>query len=137
MANTDTNADCLLFCPGLFSSSFFAYFSFFNLSLSLSAPLCTQCAFSQLTLAFRCDQYTLSQRLQAEEHARNKAEENLQLELQRGKEAIEVTGQLQKVNDVAAGVTTQGQRGNDGGNYSRGNVATEVTTQGQRGSGGH
>ncbi|XP_031422875.1 inositol 1,4,5-triphosphate receptor associated 2 isoform X2 [Clupea harengus] len=46
-------------------------------------------AFSQLTVAFRCDQYTLSQRLQAEEHARNKAEENLQLELQRGKEAVE------------------------------------------------
>ncbi|XP_048097539.1 inositol 1,4,5-triphosphate receptor associated 2 isoform X2 [Alosa alosa] len=47
-------------------------------------------AFSQLTLAFRCDQYTLSQRLQAEEHARNKAEENLQLELQRGKDAVEL-----------------------------------------------
>ncbi|KAL2103330.1 hypothetical protein ACEWY4_000198 [Coilia grayii] len=46
-------------------------------------------AFSQLALAFRCDQYTLDQRLQTEEHARNKAEENLHLELQRGKEAIE------------------------------------------------
>ncbi|XP_062396161.1 inositol 1,4,5-triphosphate receptor associated 2-like [Sardina pilchardus] len=51
-------------------------------------------AFSQLTLAFRCDQYTLSQRLQAEEHARNKAEENLQLELQRGKEAVEVLKEM-------------------------------------------
>ncbi|XP_063065732.1 inositol 1,4,5-triphosphate receptor associated 2 isoform X3 [Engraulis encrasicolus] len=48
-----------------------------------------ECAFSQLALAFRCDQYTLDQRLQAEEHARNKAEENMTLELQRGKEAIE------------------------------------------------
>ncbi|XP_036433871.1 inositol 1,4,5-triphosphate receptor associated 1 [Colossoma macropomum] len=41
-------------------------------------------AFSQLALAFRCDQYTLDQRLQAEEHARNNAEENLMLEVERG-----------------------------------------------------
>ncbi|KAK2851337.1 hypothetical protein Q5P01_007613 [Channa striata] len=46
-------------------------------------------AFSQIALAFRCDQYTLKQRLQAEEHARNLAEENVQLELTRGRETLE------------------------------------------------
>ncbi|XP_069545002.1 inositol 1,4,5-triphosphate receptor associated 2 [Brachyistius frenatus] len=46
-------------------------------------------AFSQLSLAFRCDQYTLKQRLQAEEHARNLAEENIQLELTLGRETLE------------------------------------------------
>lgn len=51
---------------------------------------CSQTAFSQITLAFRCDQYTLKQRLQAEEHARNLAEENVQLELSRGRETLEV-----------------------------------------------
>lgn len=49
-----------------------------------------QTAFSQIALAFRCDQYTLKQRLQAEEHARNLAEENIQLELTRGRETLEV-----------------------------------------------
>lgn len=49
-----------------------------------------QTAFSQIALAFRCDQYTLKQRLQAEEHARNLAEENIQLELSRGRETLEV-----------------------------------------------
>ncbi|RVE70457.1 hypothetical protein OJAV_G00064870 [Oryzias javanicus] len=47
-------------------------------------------AFSQIALAFRCDQYTLKQRLQAEEHARNLAEENIQLELSRGRETLEM-----------------------------------------------
>lgn len=47
-------------------------------------------AFSQIALSFRCDQYTLKQRLQAEEHARNLAEENIQLELSRGRETLEV-----------------------------------------------
>ncbi|KAM6981973.1 uncharacterized protein LKV04_012664 [Tautogolabrus adspersus] len=47
-------------------------------------------AFSQITMAFRCDQYTLKQRLQAEEHARNLAEENVQLELNRGRETLEM-----------------------------------------------
>ncbi|XP_037391487.1 inositol 1,4,5-triphosphate receptor associated 1 isoform X2 [Pygocentrus nattereri] len=46
-------------------------------------------AFSQLALAFRCDQYTLDQRLQAEEHARNNAEENLMLEVERGQDLLE------------------------------------------------
>ncbi|XP_024914816.1 protein MRVI1 isoform X2 [Cynoglossus semilaevis] len=47
-------------------------------------------AYSQIALAFRCDQYTLKQRLQAEEHSRNLAEENIQLELSRGRETLEV-----------------------------------------------
>ncbi|KAM4737733.1 uncharacterized protein FYW61_005107 isoform 2-T2 [Anableps anableps] len=46
-------------------------------------------AFSQIALAFRCDQYTLKQRLQSEEHARNLAEENIHLELTRGRETLE------------------------------------------------
>ncbi|KAF7654269.1 hypothetical protein LDENG_00071600 [Lucifuga dentata] len=46
-------------------------------------------AFSQIALAFRCDQYTLKQRLQVEEHAWNLAEENIQLELSRGRETLE------------------------------------------------
>ncbi|XP_054905937.1 inositol 1,4,5-triphosphate receptor associated 2 isoform X2 [Poeciliopsis prolifica] len=46
-------------------------------------------AFSQISLAFRCDQYTLKQRLQSEEHARNLAEENVHLELSRGRESLE------------------------------------------------
>ncbi|CAL1606062.1 unnamed protein product [Knipowitschia caucasica] len=49
-----------------------------------------EAAFSQITLAFRCDQYTLKQRLQAEEHARNLAEENVHLELARGRETLEM-----------------------------------------------
>ncbi|XP_077368350.1 inositol 1,4,5-triphosphate receptor associated 2 isoform X2 [Festucalex cinctus] len=46
--------------------------------------------FTQIALAFRCDQYTLKQRLQAEEHARNLAEENVLLELSRGRETLEL-----------------------------------------------
>ncbi|CAL8368439.1 unnamed protein product [Lota lota] len=46
-------------------------------------------AFCQITLAFRTDQYTLKQRLQAEEHARNLAEENVEQELCRGRETLE------------------------------------------------
>ncbi|XP_077408876.1 uncharacterized protein LOC144039417 isoform X2 [Vanacampus margaritifer] len=45
--------------------------------------------FTQIALSFRCDQYTLKQRLQAEEHARNLAEENVLLELSRGRETLE------------------------------------------------
>nr|XP_020476371.1 protein MRVI1-like [Monopterus albus] len=48
-----------------------------------------EAAFLQIALAFRSDQYTLKQRLQAEEHARNLAEENIQLELSRGRETLE------------------------------------------------
>ncbi|CAL8323366.1 unnamed protein product [Merluccius merluccius] len=46
-------------------------------------------AFCQITLAFRTDQYTLKQRLQVEEHARNLAEENVQQELSQGRETLE------------------------------------------------
>ncbi|XP_067268776.1 inositol 1,4,5-triphosphate receptor associated 2 [Pseudorasbora parva] len=46
-------------------------------------------AFSQLSLAFRCDQFTLCQRLETEEHARDNAEDNLKLEVERGMEVIE------------------------------------------------
>nr|XP_033485820.1 lymphoid-restricted membrane protein isoform X2 [Epinephelus lanceolatus] len=49
-----------------------------------------EAAFSQIAMAFHCDQYTLKQRLQAEEHARNLAEENIQLELTRGRETLEM-----------------------------------------------
>lgn len=59
-------------------------------SCHLQKCVCFETAFSQITLAFRCDQYTLKQRLQAEEHARNLAEENVQLELARGRETLEV-----------------------------------------------
>ncbi|XP_062302512.1 uncharacterized protein si:ch73-352p18.4 isoform X2 [Osmerus eperlanus] len=45
--------------------------------------------FSKLAMAFRCDQYTLSQRLQAEEHDRVIAQENLTLELQRARDSLE------------------------------------------------
>ncbi|TNN82873.1 Lymphoid-restricted membrane protein [Liparis tanakae] len=47
-------------------------------------------AFSHIALASRCDQYTLTQRLQAEEHARNLAEDNVRLELTRGRETLEM-----------------------------------------------
>ncbi|XP_028849517.1 protein MRVI1 isoform X2 [Denticeps clupeoides] len=45
--------------------------------------------FCQYALAFRNDQYTLRERLRAEERARRNAEESLQLELQRGRDALE------------------------------------------------
>ncbi|XP_059378796.1 inositol 1,4,5-triphosphate receptor associated 2 [Carassius carassius] len=48
-----------------------------------------EAAFSQLSLAFRCDQYTLCQRLEMEEHARDNAEDNLKLEVERGMEVLE------------------------------------------------
>ncbi|XP_051758354.1 inositol 1,4,5-triphosphate receptor associated 2 isoform X2 [Ctenopharyngodon idella] len=48
-----------------------------------------EAAFSRLSLAFRCDQFTLCQRLETEEHARDNAEDNLKLEVERGMEIIE------------------------------------------------
>ncbi|XP_073675870.1 uncharacterized protein [Garra rufa] len=48
-----------------------------------------EAAFSRLSLAFRCDQYTLCQRLETEEHARNNAEDNLKMEVERGMEVLE------------------------------------------------
>ncbi|XP_031701703.1 lymphoid-restricted membrane protein [Anarrhichthys ocellatus] len=53
-----------------------------------------EAAFSQIAVASRCDQYTLKQRLQAEEHARNLAEDNIQLELTRGRETLETLKDL-------------------------------------------
>ncbi|TRY60097.1 hypothetical protein DNTS_012005 [Danionella cerebrum] len=46
-------------------------------------------AFSRLCLAFHCDHHTLCQRLEMEEHARNNAEDNLKLEVERGMEVLE------------------------------------------------
>ncbi|XP_064161848.1 inositol 1,4,5-triphosphate receptor associated 2 isoform X3 [Anguilla rostrata] len=46
-------------------------------------------SFVQLALAFRCDQYTLKRRLQAEEHDRSVAEENLHQELERTKDTLQ------------------------------------------------
>ncbi|KAM9830103.1 uncharacterized protein ACBT44_005132 isoform 2-T2 [Syngnathus typhle] len=65
--------------------------------------------FTQIALAFRCDQYTLKQRLQAEEHARNLAEENVLLELSRGRETLEklelsldiLTGTVERISNTA------------------------------------
>ncbi|XP_048065519.1 inositol 1,4,5-triphosphate receptor associated 2 isoform X1 [Megalobrama amblycephala] len=48
-----------------------------------------EAAFSRLSVAFRCDQFTLCQRLETEEHARDNAEDNLKLEVERGMEIIE------------------------------------------------
>ncbi|XP_045561741.1 inositol 1,4,5-triphosphate receptor associated 1 isoform X3 [Salmo salar] len=46
-------------------------------------------AFTQLALAFRCDQYTLTQRLQAEEHDRTVAQENFILELDQTRSTLQ------------------------------------------------
>ncbi|XP_058617913.1 uncharacterized protein si:ch73-352p18.4 isoform X1 [Onychostoma macrolepis] len=47
-------------------------------------------AFTQIAVGFHCDQYTLTQRLQAERHDRSVAEENLQRELRQSKEMLQV-----------------------------------------------
>ncbi|XP_039538086.1 inositol 1,4,5-triphosphate receptor associated 2 isoform X3 [Pimephales promelas] len=47
-------------------------------------------AFTQFALGFGCDQYTLTQRLQAEHHERVVAEENLQRELLHTQEMLQV-----------------------------------------------
>ncbi|KAG2468502.1 MICA2 monooxygenase, partial [Polypterus senegalus] len=47
-------------------------------------PHPVQTAFAQLSLAFKCDQYTLKKRLQVEERARDVAEENIKRELEAG-----------------------------------------------------
>ncbi|KAL6464162.1 hypothetical protein MHYP_G00264790 [Metynnis hypsauchen] len=49
-----------------------------------------ECAVGQFVMAFHCDQYTLTQRLRAEEHDRTVALENLQLELQHTRDALQV-----------------------------------------------
>ncbi|XP_048858912.1 inositol 1,4,5-triphosphate receptor associated 2 [Brienomyrus brachyistius] len=50
--------------------------------------------FLQLASAFRCDQHTLQKRLRAEEHARNVAEWNVQLELEQGRDALQALKDL-------------------------------------------
>ncbi|XP_059424890.1 uncharacterized protein si:ch73-352p18.4 isoform X1 [Carassius carassius] len=47
-------------------------------------------AFTQIAVGFHCDQYTLTQRLQAEQHERCVAEENLQRELRQSREMLQV-----------------------------------------------
>ncbi|XP_035802949.2 inositol 1,4,5-triphosphate receptor associated 1 isoform X2 [Amphiprion ocellaris] len=69
-----------------------------------------EAAFTQISLAFRCDQYTLKQRLQAEEHARNLAEENVQLELSRGRETLEEARVSRAVELMVAHVETLRRR---------------------------
>lgn len=57
-----------------------------------SRPLTPQSAFAHLSLAFRCDMFTLQQRVQVEKRARDAAEENIQEELGQCRAALEVGG---------------------------------------------
>ncbi|XP_043079613.1 inositol 1,4,5-triphosphate receptor associated 2 isoform X2 [Puntigrus tetrazona] len=47
-------------------------------------------AFTQIAVGFHCDQYTLTQRLQAERHERSVADDNLQRELRQSREMLQV-----------------------------------------------
>ncbi|NXR62917.1 LRMP protein, partial [Rhadina sibilatrix] len=51
-----------------------------------------QAAFAHLALAFRCDTFTLQQRVQVEKRARDAAEENIQEELGQCRAALERLG---------------------------------------------
>lgn len=51
-----------------------------------------QAAFAHLALAFRCDVFTLRQRVQVEKRARDAAEENIREELGQCRAALEVGG---------------------------------------------
>ncbi|NWR21404.1 LRMP protein, partial [Emberiza fucata] len=55
-------------------------------------PLTLQAAFAHLALAFRCDVFTLQQRVQVERRARDAAEENIQEELGQCRAALERLG---------------------------------------------
>ncbi|NXA06886.1 LRMP protein, partial [Sapayoa aenigma] len=55
-------------------------------------PLTPQAAFAHLALAFRCDMFTLQQRVQVEKRARDAAEENIQEELGQCRAAMERLG---------------------------------------------
>ncbi|NXC54460.1 LRMP protein, partial [Aleadryas rufinucha] len=55
----------------------------------LPAP---QAAFAHLALAFRCDMFTLQQRVEVEKRARDAAEENIQEELGQCRDALERLG---------------------------------------------
>lgn len=57
-----------------------------------SCPPTPQAAFAHLALAFRCDTFTLQQRVQVEKRARDAAEENIQEELGQCRAALEVGG---------------------------------------------
>ncbi|NXU10289.1 LRMP protein, partial [Pardalotus punctatus] len=52
-----------------------------------------QAAFAHLALAFRCDMFTLQQRVEVEKRARDAAEENIQEELGQCRAALERLGQ--------------------------------------------
>ncbi|NXK96814.1 LRMP protein, partial [Formicarius rufipectus] len=55
-------------------------------------PPMPQAAFAHLALAFRCDMFTLQQRVQVEKRARDAAEENIQEELGHCRAALERLG---------------------------------------------
>ncbi|NXT47240.1 LRMP protein, partial [Pluvianellus socialis] len=57
-----------------------------------SRPPTLQAAFAHLALAFRCDVFTLRQRVQVEKRARDAAEENIQEELGQCRAALERLG---------------------------------------------
>ncbi|NXK05211.1 LRMP protein, partial [Herpetotheres cachinnans] len=58
----------------------------------LPRPPIPQAAFAHLALAFRCDVFTLQQRVQVEKRARDAAEENIQEELGQCQAALERLG---------------------------------------------
>lgn len=70
-----------------------------------------QAAFAHLALAFRCDMFTLQQRVQVEKRARDAAEENIQEELGQCRAALEVGGH--KGKGLAPAGVIQPQRGLD------------------------
>lgn len=72
-----------------------------------SPPL--QAAFAHLALAFRCDMFTLQQRVQVEKRARDAAEENIQEELGQCRAALEVGGHQGR--GLACAGIVQPQRG--------------------------
>lgn len=61
-----------------------------TLVMTYPRPSPPQSAFFQFAMAFRCDQYTLPQRLQAEEHGRAVAQDNLQMELKHTRDTLQV-----------------------------------------------
>ena len=76
-----------------------------------SRPPTPQAAFAHLSLAFRCDVFTLRQRLQVEKRARDAAEENIQEELGQCRAALEVGGH--QARGLASAGDIQPQRGLD------------------------
>lgn len=70
-----------------------------------------QAAFAHLALAFRCDTFTLQQRVLVEKRARDAAEENIQEELGQCRAALEVGGHQSR--GLACAGIIQPQRGLD------------------------